>query len=130
MWKRHLTVQDAINHLTNGQFQDFIIREEEGLPGFINLLGIESPGLTSALAIGEDAINHLTNGQSTRQARALNSQQIDKPRQTLFLPWPLVRWLMASCTVRCLFHIALWLIITKLFGWYIETQADPLPPGL
>jgi L-2-hydroxyglutarate oxidase LhgO len=27
--------------------------EEEGLPGFINLLGIESPGLTSALAIGE-----------------------------------------------------------------------------
>jgi hypothetical protein len=27
---------------------------------------------------------------------------------------------MASCTVRCLFHIALWLIITKLFGWYIE----------
>ncbi|KAJ9488490.1 hypothetical protein VN97_g4799 [Penicillium thymicola] len=34
-------------------FQDFIIREEEGLPGFINLLGIESPGLTSSLAIGE-----------------------------------------------------------------------------
>ncbi|KAJ5374132.1 hypothetical protein N7517_006138 [Penicillium concentricum] len=34
-------------------FQDFIIREEEGLPGFINLLGIESPGLTSCLAIGE-----------------------------------------------------------------------------
>jgi L-2-hydroxyglutarate oxidase LhgO len=34
-------------------FQDFIIREEEGLPGFVNLLGIESPGLTSSLAIGE-----------------------------------------------------------------------------
>ncbi|OGE51793.1 hypothetical protein PENARI_c012G04268 [Penicillium arizonense] len=34
-------------------FQDFIIREEEGLPGFVNLLGIESPGLTSCLAIGE-----------------------------------------------------------------------------
>lgn len=34
-------------------FQDFVIREEEGYPGFVNLLGIESPGLTSSLAIGE-----------------------------------------------------------------------------
>ncbi|KAJ9228779.1 hypothetical protein DTO166G5_8323 [Paecilomyces variotii] len=34
-------------------FQDFIIQKEEGFPGFINLLGIESPGLTSALAIGK-----------------------------------------------------------------------------
>jgi L-2-hydroxyglutarate oxidase LhgO len=34
-------------------FQDFIIREEEGRPGFVNLLGIESPGLTSSLSIGE-----------------------------------------------------------------------------
>lgn len=33
-------------------FQDFVIREEDGFPGFINLLGIESPGLTSSLAIG------------------------------------------------------------------------------
>ena len=35
-------------------FQDFVIRREEGFPGFINLLGIESPGLTSCLAIGEE----------------------------------------------------------------------------
>ena len=34
-------------------FQDFIIREEKGYSGFINLLGIESPGLTSCLAIGD-----------------------------------------------------------------------------
>jgi L-2-hydroxyglutarate oxidase LhgO len=34
-------------------FQDFIVQEEEGFPGFVNLLGIESPGLTSCLAIGE-----------------------------------------------------------------------------
>lgn len=34
-------------------FADFYIKEEEGYKGFINLLGIESPGLTSSLAIGE-----------------------------------------------------------------------------
>jgi L-2-hydroxyglutarate oxidase LhgO len=35
--------------------RDFYIREESarGFPGFINLIGIESPGLTSCLAIGE-----------------------------------------------------------------------------
>ena len=34
-------------------FRDFYIKEESsrGLPGFINLMGIESPGLTSCLAI-------------------------------------------------------------------------------
>jgi 2-hydroxyglutarate dehydrogenase len=35
-------------------FQDFVIRHEDGFPGFVNLLGIESPGLTSALAIAEE----------------------------------------------------------------------------
>lgn len=34
-------------------FQDFVIQEEEGFPGFVNLLGIESPGLTSCLSIGD-----------------------------------------------------------------------------
>lgn len=34
-------------------FQDFVIRREEGFEGFVNLLGIESPGLTSCLAIAE-----------------------------------------------------------------------------
>jgi len=37
------------------KFRDFVIREESdrGLPGFINLIGIDSPGLTSAPAIAE-----------------------------------------------------------------------------
>ena len=34
-------------------FIDFVIRREEGYEGFVNLLGIESPGLTSSLAIAE-----------------------------------------------------------------------------
>ena len=36
-------------------FRDFVIAEESGrgLPGFVNLVGIDSPGLTSALAIAE-----------------------------------------------------------------------------
>lgn len=45
--------------------RDFIIKEEsqKGLEGFINLVGIESPGLTSCLAIGEyvtDIVRGLT----------------------------------------------------------------------
>ena len=34
-------------------FMDFVIRKEDGYEGFVNLLGIESPGLTSSLAIAE-----------------------------------------------------------------------------
>jgi L-2-hydroxyglutarate oxidase LhgO len=36
-------------------FRDFVIEEESaaGLPGMVSLIGIESPGLTAALAIGE-----------------------------------------------------------------------------
>jgi len=42
-------------------FRDFVIAEEtdKGLPGFINLIGIESPGLTAALAIGRHVRNTL-----------------------------------------------------------------------
>lgn len=40
---------------TSGKgFQDFYIKEEEEVKGFVNLLGIESPGLTSCLAVGEE----------------------------------------------------------------------------
>jgi 2-hydroxyglutarate dehydrogenase len=40
---------------TSGKdFQDFYVKKEEGFEGFVNLLAIESPGLTSALAIAEE----------------------------------------------------------------------------
>ncbi|OAL72854.1 hypothetical protein A7D00_2627 [Trichophyton violaceum] len=46
--------------VTSGKnFQDFVIQEEKGFPGFINLLGIESPGLTSSLAIAKMVENLL-----------------------------------------------------------------------
>jgi L-2-hydroxyglutarate oxidase LhgO len=40
-------------------FRDFVIREESssGFPGLINLIGMESPGLTSCLAIGKYSID-------------------------------------------------------------------------
>lgn len=41
--------------------RDFVVEEESeaGLPGFVNLVGIESPGLTAALAIGERVVELL-----------------------------------------------------------------------
>ena len=35
-----------------GGYKDFVIERRDDVPGFINLVGIESPGLTSAPAIG------------------------------------------------------------------------------
>ena len=41
---------------------DFYISHEQkkGFPGWINLIGIESPGLTSAIAIGKDIASWIT----------------------------------------------------------------------
>jgi 2-hydroxyglutarate dehydrogenase len=40
---------------TSGKdFQDFYIVREEGFEGFVNLLAMESPGLTSSLAVAEE----------------------------------------------------------------------------
>jgi len=37
-------------------FRDFLIKEESGngLPGFVNLIGIDSPGLTCVLSIAKE----------------------------------------------------------------------------
>ena len=42
--------------LNDNSMPDFYISHEEGkgFPGWINLIGIESPGLTASIAIGED----------------------------------------------------------------------------
>lgn len=43
-------------------FNDFVVRLEDGYEGWVNCLGIESPGLTSSLAIGERVSQLLYNG--------------------------------------------------------------------
>lgn len=45
-------IRPKLNGPDSKQFKDFYIEEEEGFPGFVNLLGIESPGLTASVAIG------------------------------------------------------------------------------
>jgi L-2-hydroxyglutarate oxidase LhgO len=44
-------------------FRDFVIREESGrgFPGLVNLIGMESPGLTSSLAIARE-VGRLSGG--------------------------------------------------------------------
>ena len=44
------------------KFRDFIIQEEtsQGLPGLINLIGIESPGLTASLVIAREVKKGIT----------------------------------------------------------------------
>ncbi|KEY71469.1 hypothetical protein S7711_03535 [Stachybotrys chartarum IBT 7711] len=49
---------------TGKGFHDFVIRKEDGYDGWVNLLGIESPGLTSSLAIGE-MVEELLYGAAT-----------------------------------------------------------------
>jgi len=45
------------------EVKDFIIREEssKGLPGLVNLIGIESPGLTCAHEIAREVFKILKN---------------------------------------------------------------------
>ncbi|MCK4655279.1 MAG: NAD(P)/FAD-dependent oxidoreductase [Candidatus Cloacimonetes bacterium] len=58
--KEHLSLDDCgIRPKLQGpddDFRDFYIKEEseEGFPNFINLIGIDSPGLTCSLAIAEE----------------------------------------------------------------------------
>jgi len=47
-------IRAQLRRPNKGDFRDFVIcnEEEKGFPGLVNLIGIESPGLTSSLYIG------------------------------------------------------------------------------
>ncbi|KAF2870813.1 FAD dependent oxidoreductase [Massariosphaeria phaeospora] len=40
-------------------FEDFVIGGEDGVRGYVGCLGVESPGLTAALAVGEEVVGRL-----------------------------------------------------------------------
>lgn len=46
---------------SEGGFRDFTIKEEPSVPGLINLIGIESPGLTASVPIAKYVINIIKN---------------------------------------------------------------------
>lgn len=48
------------------KFADFVIEESAVLPGWINIVGVESPGLTSAPAIADMVVEMLGAGQPLR----------------------------------------------------------------
>ncbi|KAI3646029.1 hypothetical protein MP228_008957 [Amoeboaphelidium protococcarum] len=51
----YASIRAKLSSQENPQIRDFIVKHEtdSGFPGFVNLIGIESPGLTASLAIGE-----------------------------------------------------------------------------
>lgn len=51
--RAHVQTRTPIQNALHGDTGDFIIQEAEDAEGFIDAVGIESPGLTSAPAIGE-----------------------------------------------------------------------------
>ena len=54
-------IRPQLRYPNRGDFKDFIIAHEDskGLPGFVNLIGIESPGLTASPYIAHYVANIL-----------------------------------------------------------------------
>lgn len=62
--------------------RDFLIQgpKEHGIPGLVNLFGIESPGLTSSLAIGQHVADMLLNPAALAGTKGPEGSG-DKPAQ-------------------------------------------------
>ncbi len=52
---------------TSGDFRDFVIEESNTVPGLINIIGIESPGLTAAPAIANLVVNIIGNKEDLKR---------------------------------------------------------------
>ncbi|WMJ84917.1 NAD(P)/FAD-dependent oxidoreductase [Oscillospiraceae bacterium LTW-04] len=59
----------------NGVVQDFVIEAREEAPNTINLVGIESPGLTAALPIARRAVRLLAERESLRPNASFNPRR-------------------------------------------------------
>lgn len=58
-----------------GGFRDFVIQEEPVCPGFVNLVGIESPGLTASLPIARRVRDILGQSMALRERADFVSQR-------------------------------------------------------
>ena len=58
-----------------GGYHDFVIKEEEACPGLINLIGIESPGLTASVPIARVVID-IVKGIAVRHAGCVDKELI------------------------------------------------------
>lgn len=69
---------------TTGGFKDFIIEKRKDVPGFINLVGIESPGLTSAPAIAQLVRDFVDDMLVLKEKTNLISEPFHKNAQRIF----------------------------------------------
>ncbi len=63
-----------------GGFRDFVIKEEESVPGFINLIGIESPGLTASVPIAKMVVNLVRDHELLTSKKDYISKRIPRVR--------------------------------------------------
>ena len=64
---------------------DFVIQEEKRVPGFINLMGIESPGLTASPAIAERVLDILADSMNLKVKKNFKKRE-SSPRFSRMKP--------------------------------------------
>ena len=75
------------------KFRDFVVEESRVRPGWTNLLGIESPGLTSAPAIADMVVDMISAKEDLRPKPDFEPELPDAPRSR---PWATARGRPAS----------------------------------
>ena len=63
-----------------GGFRDFVIKEEKSVPGFINLIGIESPGLTASIPIAKMVVDIIRGHETLTKKENFISKRKPKVR--------------------------------------------------
>jgi len=76
--------------------EDFIIRHEDAVPGFINVAGIQSPGLTSAPAIAELVRKILKDKGLVLKKKLFFYKQRTKVRHLFEVPFSRIKKLIAG----------------------------------